>query len=144
MTIRMAEAEDIPDALELCASLYHEEGVLFEIDPDKARAAIKSFVSNGVVVLAFSNDGEMVGCAAAVVDTMWWSKTPFLRCVFCYVLPEFRRSTFARDMLRSIKRAGEALGVKTVSDVLSERRTEGKCRLYQREFRELGKVFIYP
>jgi hypothetical protein len=93
------------------------------------------------------NPGEKSeGAVLLRIGQMWYSEDPVLEEKFVFIRPEFRaaKGGRARRLCEFSKQAADNLNIPLVIGVFSNHRTEGKVRLYERQFgKPSGAFFLY-
>jgi hypothetical protein len=142
--VRIAEQKDEEELMTLCRNLS-SENAMFEVNDDKVRAMLrKAFNREGGVLGAIGEPGKIEGMIYMLVSTFWYSDQPHLEELFAYVVPEYRKSKNAVELMKFAKWCSDQSGFPLVIGVISNERTEGKVRLYQRQFsKPIGNFFWY-
>lgn len=143
--VRIVGREDEDEVMALCRDLHHENGI-FELDESKVRAMLhRAFNREGGILGAIGPSGSIEGLIYMLVSTFWYSQDPHLEELFLYVPPAFRGKTRnAIELIQFAKWCSEQSGFPLLIGVISNERTEGKVRLYQRQFsKPLGNFFFY-
>lgn len=130
--------------MELCRELHTENGI-FKLNEDKVRGMLrKAFNREGGILGAVGAPGNIQGLILMLVSTFWYSDDPHLEELFLYVKPQHRGGGAAAALMQFAKWCAEQ-SFPLVIGVLSNERTEGKIRLYQRQFsKPIGNFFFYP
>jgi len=130
--VRFAERCDLDDVLFLCRELHAENG-LFEMSDDRVRDVLMShYDRTGGMIGVIGEPGCLEGAIVMRMSTMWYSDQTVLEELFSFVLPEFRRSNNAKDLIDFAKRCAEAIGVPLMIGIISNHRTAAKVELYRR------------
>lgn len=132
--LRTATADDF-EAVYALLEMAHQEVKPFAINQAKARAFVGEVFSRGVV-LAVEDGAALVGTAAIMGETPWWSDQVVVRGVWLYVLPEHRRSPYAGQLLRSMRtmaqRASLPFAIEFTAATGNEASFNRKRRLYEK------------
>lgn len=144
--IRLADELDEFDIFKLLA-LAHEEQPIHDLSWDRIAAHVRLATrrnehSRGVVGVI----GERYDLHAMIflmMEQVWWSDDWELREYINYVHPDYRRSTYAKDLIRYAKRTADELKLDLVIGVLSGIETERKCALYRRLVPKLGEFYLH-
>ena len=142
--VHIAEPRDEEELMGLCRDLYSENG-MFPLNEDKVRAMLrKAFNREGGVLGVIGESGKIEGMIYMMVSTFWYSDQPHLEELFAYVVPEYRKTKNAKELMKFAKWCSDQSGFPLIIGVISNERTEGKVRLYQREFsKPVGNFFYY-
>ena len=142
--VRIVGREDEEEVMTLCRDLHEENGI-FALDEDKVRGMLRrAFDREGGILGAIGPSGNIQGLIYMLVSTFWYSDDPHLEELFMYVVPEFRKSRNAIELMHFAKWCSQQSGFPLLIGVISNERTEGKVRLYQRQFdKPLGNFFFY-
>jgi hypothetical protein len=94
------------------------------------------------MVLASCNDTRIVGTAALLLQTPYWSHDPYLLLLWHYVHPRHRKGQHAKHLIRAARHAAAQVSKSLVCDVFSSN-SQGKVALFRRAFGgDSGAVFI--
>lgn len=142
--VRKADASDETELMEICRALHQENG-LFTMSEDKVRGMLwKAFNKQGAIIGALGPPGHIEGAIYLIISDYWYSNDWHLSELFSYVLPQYRKSNNAKELITFAKRCEQEIGIPLVIGVISNERTEGKVRLYQRQLgKPAGAFFIY-
>ena len=142
--VRIVGPEEEEAVMAMCHDLHFENG-LFTMNDDKVRAMLrKAFNREGGILGAIGPAGHLEALIFLMVSTFWYSDDPHLEEIFTYVAPQYRKSRNAVELMHFAKWCVDQSGMPLVIGVLSNERTEGKVRLYQRQFdKPMGNFFMY-
>lgn len=142
--VRIADGKDEEELIEICRKL-HSENALFTINEDKVRSMLrKSFRREGGICGVIGEPGRFEAMIYMLISSFWYSDEPHLEELFCFCLPEYRKSNNAKDMINFAKWCSDQSGFPLIIGVISNERTEGKVRLYQRQLsKPIGNFFFY-
>lgn len=143
--VRKAEHQDEEELMSLCRELHKENG-LFGLNENKVRETLKrAFDQQGAIIGALGPPGKIEGAIFMLISNFWYSDEWHLEELFSFVLPQYRRSTNAVDLITFAKRCSDELGIPLVIGVISNERTVAKIGLYKRQFAApTGAFFFYP
>lgn len=131
--VRLATHDDEDELVAQCRRL-HEENGLMEMSERKVRDMLRrSFDRMGGIIGVIGKPGEIEASIALSIGQIWYSDEWFLEELFNHVLPEYRRSTNARDLIVFAKNCADEIGLPLLIGVLSNDRTAAKVRLYERQ-----------
>lgn len=141
--VRLVSSKEEEEVMSLCRDLWKENG-LFPLNEDKVRATVrKAFNREGGILGAVGEPGSIKGLILMLMSTFWYSDAPHWEELFLYVKPENRGGGAAAALMHFAKWCSEN-SFPLVIGVLSNDRTEGKVRLYQRQFsKPVGNFFFY-
>lgn len=142
--VRLATWKDEAALMEMCRRLHGENGI-YEMSETKVQEMLaRAFNRQGGIIGVVGDEGRIEGAVSLVIGQTWYSDEWFLEELFNYVLPEFRRSTNARDLINFAQWAADDCGLRLLIGVLSNTRTEAKVRLYERQLgKPAGAFFVY-
>lgn len=136
----LAGAGDIPGLVELLHLMHKENGVA-PANWDKVEAVVRNVVETGAAVIAL--DGEdIVGSIGVVIQPLWYSDEQFVRDMWVFVHPMYRRTRIARTLFDMVVDFARGLERPAIFTVTSPKDTERKVEFYRRRFRSIGEVFI--
>jgi hypothetical protein len=143
--VRIAAPEDEEEAMELCRQLHSENGI-FSFSEEKVRATLRrSLNREGGILGLIGNHGSIEAMIYLMFGQFWYSEDQHLEELYSYVRPEYRKSKNASDLIQFAKWCAETSNMYLVIGVMSDHRTAGKVRLYQRSLSDpIGAFFLYP
>ena len=143
--VRIATPEDEEEAMSLCRDLHKENGI-FSFSDDKVLATLrKAFNREGGILGVIGERGNIESMIYMLFGEFWYSSDPHIEELFNYTAPEYRKSKNAVDLINFAKWCAENSNMYLVIGVMSDHRTAGKVRLYQRVLSEpIGAFFLYP
>jgi len=143
--IRGVRDSEIKPLMEMCVRLHEENGIGHRMDPNRVLAVIEKAVANkqgwiGVI----GDNGRIEGSICLLINQMWYSDQWCIEEFWNYVLPEYRQSDNAKQLIRCAKWVSDEMGMPMLISILSNIRTEAKIRMYRRELGEpAGAFFLY-
>ena len=142
--VRIADKGDEEELMELSRQLWKENG-LFELNENKVRSMFrKAFNREGGILGVIGAPGSIEGMICMVISSFWYSDNPHLEELFNYVAPKYRKTRNAVELVAFAKWCSDESGFPLVIGVISNERTEGKVRLYQRQLdKPIGNFFFY-
>jgi hypothetical protein len=142
-SVRMATPEDEPGIMELCRILHKENG-LFPLDEDKVRTIIRNvLIGNQGFIGVIGPKDNLEASILLSLSSMWYSNAPVLEEYWNFVHPDFRKSERARYMVSFAKTCADRMGIPLLIGIVSNDRTEAKCRLYKRMLPKAGEFYLY-
>jgi hypothetical protein len=142
--VRKATLADEPELMELCRQL-HQENAMFAMNEDKVRGMLRrAFSGTGGIIGALGPTGGIQGAIYLLITSFWYSNDFCLEELYSFVLPPYRRSNNAKELVRFAKRCSTELGIPLVIGVVSNIRTQAKVELYRRQLADpIGAYFAY-
>lgn len=142
--VRLASPEDETELLRLMR-IACEEDAQHPINEDKVRAVIHLHFSKrgGLIGVIGDKNSELKGYVLMCVVPVWYSDDYQLQEFSLFVSPDYRKSTYAKQLMSFAKKASDGLAIDLMIGVLSTERTAAKVRLYQRQFKTAGAFFVY-
>lgn len=139
----MASEEDEPQLMSLCEGLA-EENALFKPNFDKVRETVRNVVrkKQGFVGCIGSHE-KLEGAILILVSEMWYTDQPCLEELFNYVVPEFRASNRAVQLVEFAKSVSNKMRLPMLIGIVSNIRTEAKVRLYDRKLSRAGAFYLH-
>jgi hypothetical protein len=146
------------DEREVCRLLLiaNAENAIFPADNQRVLFIVKRFLygahippndlgPRGIIGVIGPKGGILEGLCVLGIGQMWYSSERHLEEFIVYVDPLFRnvpgRGGHGTTLLNWIKTQCEMTGLKLMTGILTNHRTEAKCRLYRRHFQKLGEFF---
>lgn len=141
--VRLARPDEGDAIYQLLLGLYEENGT-FSIDHIKTRITIQGLLdpAQGMIGVIDGANG-IEGSVGLVIDSQWYSSDQFLLELWCYVIPECRRSTHAKTLIEFAKWASDGLGIPLQMGIISTTQTAAKERLYRRQLQPVGGYFMH-
>ncbi len=149
--VRVAGPSDFNECWRLLME-SHDENALFPLAEDK----VKWFVNRVLYPETIAADDIMVrgvigvigpidaleGLVFITVGSYWYSHHLHIEEYMVYVDPKHRRSGHAKALVGWMKEQVNKTGLPLVTGIMSTKRTEAKCRLYQRMLPKVGEFFF--
>jgi len=141
--VRMATPDDEPGIMDLCRMLHAENG-LFPLDEDLVLSLVRDVLLNkqGFIGVIGPSD-KLEGSILLRLSNMWYSREPVLEEFWNFVHPDYRKSERAKRMLKFAKSCSLKMHVPLLIGIVSNVRTEAKCRLYNRELPKAGEFYLF-
>lgn len=145
LRIRTGVPEDIDELMALSMSACDENGFL---NPSPERLLEEIYPAllqmDGIVGVIGKPHGIIEGAVLLRIETTWYSSD---RCVgerAIFIHPDYRaaKGGRARRLCEFSKAVADGLGLPLLIGVLSNSRTQGKVRMYQRVFGEPSGAFF--
>ena len=125
----------------LCRELHTENGI-FSLDENKVRALLhKAFSLMGGFLGVIGPPDKLEGMIYLQVTSMWYTDDPCLEELYTFVRPDYRRSKNAVHLLHFSKWCAESSKMPLFIGIISDKQTERKVQLYQRQFGKVQQVF---
>ena len=141
--VHIADRKDEEEIMELCRQLHRENGQ-YDFSETKVRLMLhRAFDREGGVLGVIGESGKLEGMIYMLVTTPWYSENSNLEELFAYVAPAYRKSKNAIELMKFAKWCVEQSGLPLLIGVISNERTQGKIRLYKRQFSEPAGTFFY-
>lgn len=145
--VRIGTPEDVHPMMDLAMQACDENGFV-DPNPQKLLAEIWPALNleNGIVGIIQDEGGSLEGAILLRVGTMWYSDAQVVEERAIFVHPNFRsaKGGRAKRLCEFSKKVADTLSLPLMIGVLSNHRTAGKIRMYQRIFGEpSGAFFLY-
>lgn len=148
--VRPATLQDKTEIWRLFLQGYKENGIL-EISPEKVdwfltRALQPELIPLGDtgprgVIGVIGQVGALEGIAFLMIGEFWYSRVKHIEELLVLVDTECRKSNHAQALINWMKNQVEITKLPLLSGIISNERTEAKCRLYRRMLPKLGEFF---
>lgn len=148
--VRIATEQDRVEVWRLFLQGYKENGVL-ELSPEKVdwfltRALQPELIPLGDtgprgVIGVIGQVGALEGIVFLTIGEFWYSNVRHIEEFLVLVDSECRRSNHAQALVQWMKDQVEITKLPLLSGIISNERTEAKCRLYRRMLPKLGEFF---
>lgn len=148
--VRVASPEDHQEIWRLFLQGHKENGI-FTLAPEKVqwfltRALAPYTIPAGDtgprgVIGVIGPVGALEGLVFVTIGEYWYSNDKHIEEFLVYVDPECRKSNHAHALIDWMKEQVEATGLPLMTGIISNERTEAKCRLYRRMLPKIGEFF---
>lgn len=149
-TVRLAKPDDHQEIWRLFLQGHRENG-LFSLAPEKVqwfmnRALFPHLIPpadtgpRGVIGV-IGPVGALEGLVFVTIGEYWYSNQKHIEEFIVYVDPECRKSNHAHALIDWMKEQVEVTGIPLMTGIISNERTEAKCRLYRRMLPKIGEFF---
>lgn len=145
--VRVGRPEEVNEVMEIAMQAAEENGFL-QPNPMKLLADIWPALNqdNGIMGVIGKPGGRIEGVVLLRIGTIWYSDVMTLEEKAVFVRPEFRsaKGGRARKLCEFSKKVADELGLTLMIGILSNTRTKGKVKLYERLFGQAaGSYFLY-
>lgn len=149
--VRTATAADQKEVWRLFLQGHRENG-LFSLSPEKVqwfmnRAMFPEIIPPGDTgvrgaIGVIGAPGALEGLVFVTIGSYWYSDDKHLEEFIVYVDPECRKSNHAVALVQWMKDQVEITGLPLMTGIISNERTEAKCRMYRRMLPKIGEFFF--
>jgi hypothetical protein len=130
--VRKAVPSDEPELMDMCRKLHSENGI-FAFSERKVRNILQSaWNGQGGIIGVVGSPGKIEGSICLTICDYFYTEDFHLGELWNFVLPEHRKSTNAKEMIRFAMRCADEIGIPLIIGVLSNERTAAKVGLYRR------------
>lgn len=148
--VRLATAEDAQEIWRLFLQGHKENGI-FTLAPDKVTWFLSRVLCPETIPLGDTGPrgvigvigkvGSLEGLVFLTIGQYWYSNDFHLEEYIIYTDPEHRRSHHVQALVEWMKNQVDITGLPLVTGIISNIRTEAKCRLYRRMLPKIGEFF---
>lgn len=147
LKVWVGNPDDVDDIMELAMSACGENGFV-EPNPMKLLSEIWPALNRdkGIVGVVGVPGQKPQGAILLRIGNIWYSDAEILEERAVFIHPDFRsaKGGRARKLCEFGKKVSDELGIPLTIGVLSNHRTEGKIRMYERIFgKPSGAYFLY-
>lgn len=147
LKVWVGQPKDVDDIMELALAACAENGFV-EPNPMKLLTEIWPALNRdkGIVGIVGVPDQKPQGAILLRIGNIWYSDAPILEERAVFIHPDYRsaKGGRARKLCEFGKKVSDDLGIPLTIGVLSNQRTEGKVRMYERIFgKPSGAYFLY-
>ena len=149
--VRIAKPADHQEIWRLFLQAHNENG-MFHLAPEKVNWFLVRLLNPEVippgdtgprgVIGVIGPTGGLEALCVLTIGEYWYSRDRHLEEFIVYTDPEHRKSNHAQAMLKWMKEQVEITGLPLVTGIMSNTRTEAKCRLYRRMLPKVGEFFM--
>jgi GNAT superfamily N-acetyltransferase len=147
LKVRVGTPEDIHQMMDLAMMACEENGF---VNPEKTKLLSELWqalnMNYGMIGIVSRENGPIEGAILLRIGPMWYSNDMVMEEKAIFIHPDHRgaKDGNARRLIEFAKNAAQELGIPLLIGVLSNERTEGKIRLYERQFgKQSGAFFLY-
>jgi len=150
--VRIATPDDHREIWRLFLQGHRENG-MFTLSPDKVQWFMTRALAPYLIPPGDSGPRGVIGVIGPVgalealvfvtIGEYWYSNDKHIEEFLVYVDPECRKSNHAHALIDWMKEQVELTGIPLVTGIMSNERTEAKCRLYRRMLPKVGEFFMY-
>lgn len=142
--VRLATQRDEPALMEVCHALHRENG-LFPMDDELVRNMLyRAFARQGGIIGVIGQENDIQAAIYVLISNYWYTRNSHLEELFNWVRPDCRKSDHAETLIESAKGWAVEIGVPLLIGVVTNKRMEGKVRLYRRKLGyPSGAFFVY-
>lgn len=142
--VRLADQEDISEIISILTDHIKENGN-HPINDAKVINLISLYYnkSGGIIGVIGDRGERLKGIVVLVVSQIWYSDDYLLDEMSLYVRPEYRKSDYAKQLMKFAKKSSDTLDLELRMSVWSDARTEAKIKLYKRQFTLRGAYFSH-
>lgn len=146
LNVRPAEEKDEENLFAfLC--LAYKENAPYAISPERVRLMVSSATRDKDVIIGIIDAPDGSGRIAASVGAMfanfWYTEQFHIEDLWNFVQPEYRKSTYAKDLLNYSKWLSENMKMPLHIGILTGDRLEAKTRFFSRHLPQVGAAFVY-
>lgn len=143
LPVRKARPVDRDTILDLCVKNHDENGQFSLSKPKVTEMVDRAFGKRDAIIGLVGRD-RIEGMIMLLIAQFWYTNDWCLEEIMNFVLPDYRRSTHAKDMISFAKRCSNEIGIPLVIGVVANERTKAKIELYRRQLGEpVGGYFIH-
>lgn len=145
--IRIGTPEDIHDMMDIAMNASDENGFVAASKSKMLQELYSALSRHYGLMGIIGYPGEKAeGAVLLRFGQLWYSDQPIVEEKAIFIRPEFRaaKGGRARRLCKFSRYIADQFGMPLVIGVLSNHRTEGKVRMYEREFgKPSGAFFLY-
>jgi GNAT superfamily N-acetyltransferase len=147
LVIRIGTQEDIHEMMDLALMACTENGF---VNTDKGKLLNELWqalsMNYGMIGIIGREGGPIEGAILLRIGPMWYSHDMVVEEKAIFIHPDHRgaKDGRARKLVEFAKKTADELGIPLLIGVLSNKRTEGKIKLYERQLgKPSGAFFLY-
>jgi len=150
--VRIARPEDHLEIWRLFLQGYSENGIS-SLAPEKVNWLINRCLNPDLIPLGDTGSrgvigvigpvGALEGVVFVTIGMHWYSYDKILQESIVLVDVEHRKSNHAHVLIQWMKDQSEITGLPLMAGIVSNHKTEAKCRLYRRMLPKIGEVYYY-
>lgn len=150
--VRIAGIKDYQECFRLFLQAHKENG-LFLLAPDKIQYYLNRFLMPGEIppedpgirgiIGVIGPEGAVEALCGLCISELWYTHEKHLADFLTFVDPECRSSDHAKTLVTWMKKQSDIIGLPLISGIVSNVRTEAKCRMFKRLMPKAGEYFFY-
>jgi GNAT superfamily N-acetyltransferase len=150
--VRAATMRDYQECLRLFLQA-HNENDQFSLAPDKLHWMLTRFLNPDAIpeddpglrgiIGVIGREGGLEAICGLCISDLWYTYDKHLTDFLVFVDPEYRTTGHAKTLTGWMKTQADIIGMPLMSAVVTNHRTEAKCRLFRRTFPKVGELFLY-
>lgn len=145
--VRVGTPEDLDACMELFVQANEENGI-DEIAPEKLFQIVWPSLhqDGGLVGIIGDVGGKPEGVVLLRIESLWYSNAPVIAEKLVFVHADYRsaKGGRARKLCEFSKKVSDELGMPLIIGIVSNERTKGKVRMYERLLGPAaGAYFLY-
>lgn len=148
--VRVAIPEDAQEIWRLFLQGHKENGI-FSLAPEKVQWFLGRVLYPEAIPIGDTGPRGIIGVIGPIgslealvfltIGTYWYSDDLHLEEYIIYTDPEHRKSHHVQALIEWMKNQVEITQLPLVTGIISNIRTEAKCRLYRRMLPKIGEFF---
>lgn len=149
--VRVAGPDDHQEVWRLFLQGHQENGI-FRLAPHKVDWFIQRALNSNLIPLGDTGPrgvigvigpvGALEGIVFVMIGSYWYTEDKNIDEYIVFVDPEHRRSNHVQSLVQWMKDQVEITGIPLITGIISNYRTEAKCRLYRRMLPKIGEFFV--
>ncbi len=151
--VRIAKPEDHREIWRLFLQGHKENG-MFTLSTDKVQWFMQRALAphlihpsdtgpRGAIGVIGPVGGDLEGIVFVLISEFWYSSDKHIEELLVFVDHDHRNSEHAKALVNWMKQQSDQTGLKLVTGIISNDRTEAKCRLYRRMVPKAGEFFLH-
>lgn len=148
--VRIGIKQDEDAIWHLCQTIHAECAFGGDLDEGMVRLAVGPALARekGIVGIIDGDNGEIAGAVVLKLTPWWYGPSLHWEDLFFYVAPQYRNGKRDQSLMAFCKWWTEqindtGLEIPLVVGVFQEGRAEAKTRLWRKNFRQVGGLFVY-
>lgn len=142
--VRKAVPADRPELLQMCRDGFDEHGQFTMSEARVDEMMDLAFGRGGAIIGVVGDTGALQASIYLRIDRQWYTDEWSISELWNYVIPDYRKSTHAKEMIAFGKRCSDEIGIPLTIGVVSNDRTRAKMELYRRQLGEpVGGYFMH-
>jgi hypothetical protein len=150
--VRIATMRDYQEVLRLFLQSHQENGQ-FSLAPDKLHWLLSRLLAPEAIpeddmglrgiIGVIGKEGALEAICGVCISDLWYTHEKHLGDFLVFVDPEHRHTEHAKTLITWMKLQADIIGIPLMSGVVTNHRTEAKCRLFRRMYPKVGELFLY-
>lgn len=141
--VQIATPSDRVEMISFLHVMHAENGVVPLDEGKMVQNLDRGLARQHALIGVIKCEGKIAASVGLFLAQFWYSTVYHAEDFWNFVLEDYRKTAYAKELLTFAKYAADALEMNLLMGVLSTKRTEAKIRLYEKQLPFAGAAFWY-